>query len=165
MLSTGGMTRKSSRRSSCREMLSGSSTPSRLSSRWRVGALHSHHSKSDECPFKGAGPRRRETRHSHVRVGVHSQWQSSTKGVRRPKRPRGFYTKSPFSATVWYYTAAWCFQKGRRLLPSVVSTSSVVIRCFLHGASGSTSILLVCKKGSNGQDQQLTSRLDTSSLR
>ena len=32
------------------------------------------------------------------------------------------------------------------------------------GASGSKSIFLVCKKGSNGQGQ-LTSRLETSSLR
>ena len=102
--------------------------PSRLSSRWRMGALYSHHSKGDECPIKATGPRRWRTCHSHVWGRIHNQWKTPYKGVRRSTRPWGPHAKSPSSVTVCYFTSAWCFQEGRRLLPSEVATSSISIR-------------------------------------
>ena len=141
--------------SSCRETFSGSSTPSRLSPRWRVRALHSHHSKGDECPFKGAGPRRRRAHHSHVRGRVYSQWQAPNKGVQQHQ--------TTFFCYVPVLHCCLVFSERKTCIPVGGGDRFSICQMFF-GAGGSRSIFLVYKKGRHGQDQQLTSKLETSSL-
>ena len=156
--------RKSSRSSSCREMCSGSSTPpSRLSPWWRVGALHSHHSKGDESPFKGAGPRRQNACHSHVRGGIHSQWQAPNKGVWWPQEILRPLHQINFFCYGLVLHCRQVFWARKTSIPTRDGDRFSIYQTF-SGAGGSKSIFLVCKKGRSGQDQQLTSRLETSSL-